>query len=63
MSIGRIALSIKNKLEFLNPLFLEILNESNKHNVPPGSESHFKGSFYFIFTSFYFTSLLFLSFS
>ncbi len=23
-------------------LHLEILNESNRHNVPPGSESHFK---------------------
>ena len=21
---------------------LEVINESNKHNVPPGSESHFK---------------------
>lgn len=22
--------------------FLEVINESSKHNVPPGSESHFK---------------------
>ena len=26
----------------LAPLYLEVLNESNNHNVPPGSESHFK---------------------
>jgi BolA protein len=26
----------------LNPLHLEVLNESHMHNVPPGSESHFK---------------------
>ena len=24
------------------PEHLEVLNESNQHNVPPGSESHFK---------------------
>ena len=26
----------------LNPVFLEVVNESHTHNVPPGSESHFK---------------------
>lgn len=26
----------------LDPLHLEVLNESSMHNVPPGSESHFK---------------------
>ena len=26
----------------LNPSYLEVLNESHTHNVPPGSESHFK---------------------
>lgn len=26
----------------LNPLHLEVINESSNHNVPPGSESHFK---------------------
>lgn len=26
----------------LTPEYLEVLNESNNHNVPPGSESHFK---------------------
>lgn len=26
----------------LNPDHLEVINESHMHNVPPGSESHFK---------------------
>lgn len=26
----------------LNPMHLEVINESHMHNVPPGSESHFK---------------------
>lgn len=26
----------------LNPVYLEVTNESHMHNVPPGSESHFK---------------------
>ncbi len=26
----------------LQPVYLEVTNESNMHNVPPGSESHFK---------------------
>ena len=26
----------------LQPLHLEVINESHMHNVPPGSESHFK---------------------
>jgi len=26
----------------LHPTFLEVVNESHKHSVPPGSESHFK---------------------
>lgn len=25
-----------------NPVFLEVINESHMHNVPEGSESHFK---------------------
>jgi BolA protein len=28
--------------ESLAPLHLEVINESHKHSVPPGSESHFK---------------------
>jgi len=26
----------------LQPEYLQVLNESHQHNVPPGSESHFK---------------------
>lgn len=28
--------------EAFNPQHLEVVNESSNHNVPPGSESHFK---------------------
>jgi len=35
--------NIETKLaEGLRPLHLEVVNESDQHNVPPGSESHFK---------------------
>ena len=34
---GRIESQLRGQLE---PEHLAILNESNKHNVPPGSESH-----------------------
>ena len=35
--------TIENKIkDSLAPVHLEVLNESNQHNVPPGSESHFK---------------------
>ena len=35
--------TIETKLaEALSPLHLEVINESGNHNVPPGSESHFK---------------------
>ncbi len=34
---------IENKItEALQPVYLEVANESHMHNVPPGSESHFK---------------------
>jgi BolA protein len=34
---------IQSKLdEALDPSVLEVVNESHMHNVPPGSESHFK---------------------
>ncbi len=34
---------IQSKLdEALDPSVLEVINESHMHNVPPGSESHFK---------------------
>ena len=35
--------TIERKLaEGLDALHLEVINESGQHNVPPGSESHFK---------------------
>ena len=35
--------SIENKLQSqLKPEFLQVENESHQHNVPSGSESHFK---------------------
>lgn len=34
---------IEHKLQqAMQPDFLEVVNESHLHNVPPGSESHFK---------------------
>lgn len=39
----RIQTAIESKLtSALSPLFLEVVNESHMHSVPPGSESHFK---------------------
>lgn len=40
-------MSLQEKIEqkiaaALPCMHLEVINESNKHNVPPGSESHFK---------------------
>jgi len=32
----------KKITDALAPEYLEVLNESHTHNVPPGSESHFK---------------------
>ena len=38
-----VAQRIERKLaESLRPDHLEVINESGNHNVPPGSESHFK---------------------
>ena len=35
--------NVESKLRAaLGPRHLEVINESYKHNVPPGSESHFK---------------------
>ncbi len=34
--------TIETKLQNLQPEFFEVINESHNHNVPPGSESHFK---------------------
>lgn len=33
---------IETKLQSLQPQFLEVTNESHKHKVPKGSESHFR---------------------
>ncbi|SEK65963.1 transcriptional regulator, BolA protein family [Colwellia chukchiensis] len=38
-----IAAVIEEKLlAAFSPLHLDVINESHQHNVPPGSESHFK---------------------
>lgn len=38
-----IEVSIRDKLTTgFSPEYLEVINESHMHNVPPGSESHFK---------------------
>lgn len=38
-----IAYQIEQKLmQAFTPSVLEVINESHQHNVPPGSESHFK---------------------
>lgn len=34
--------AIEAKLGALSPQLLRVENESHRHNVPPGSESHFK---------------------
>ena len=33
---------LEAKLEAFSPSHLEVINESGKHNVPAGSETHFK---------------------
>jgi len=33
---------IENKLRALQPRWVQVENESHKHNVPPGAQSHFK---------------------
>ncbi|WP_202864227.1 transcriptional regulator BolA [Arsenophonus endosymbiont of Aleurodicus floccissimus] len=34
---------IEEKLEYaFSPVYFMVLDESDKHNVPPGTESHFK---------------------
>ncbi len=39
----RVQATIENKLRAtLQPIYLEVVNESHMHSVPPGSESHFK---------------------
>lgn len=39
----KVQTNIEDKItQALQPEFLEVANESHMHNVPPGSESHFK---------------------
>jgi len=33
---------IENKLQSLEPIFVELVNESHNHSVPKNSETHFK---------------------
>ncbi|RLV59161.1 BolA/IbaG family iron-sulfur metabolism protein [Parashewanella curva] len=41
--IGPVAAKITEKLtQAFTPQYIDVLNESNRHNVPPNSESHFK---------------------
>lgn len=42
MSTGPIEAKIQECLQKLNPQHLQVVNESYMHNVPKGSESHFK---------------------
>ncbi|MBO6949382.1 MAG: BolA/IbaG family iron-sulfur metabolism protein [Rhodospirillales bacterium] len=38
-----VAATIEQKIaDAVDPVHLEVINESHMHNVPPGSESHFK---------------------
>lgn len=40
---GPVASTIESKLlQNLNPIHLDVINESYMHNVPKGSETHFK---------------------
>lgn len=42
-SVPPVEASIRGKLSTaFNPTFFDVINESYKHNVPKGSESHFK---------------------
>lgn len=46
-SAGSLNMSRKTRIEeflstALNPLHLDVLDESHMHSVPPGAESHFK---------------------
>ena len=45
--VGAKPLTVQAKIErkiraYLSPEYLDVINESHMHNVPPGSESHFK---------------------
>ena len=40
--MNSVSQNIKNKLVVLNPLHLDVVNESHRHSVPENSETHFK---------------------
>lgn len=40
--MGEIQNALHQALQSLQPVHLELVNESYMHSVPPGSESHFK---------------------
>lgn len=40
--MGPMQASLEQALQALAPIYLELINESHMHSVPPGSESHFK---------------------
>ncbi len=47
LEVVGVAMSVQQSLETklstgLSPLHLDVVNESRMHNVPPGSETHFK---------------------
>ena len=42
MNPGSVETAIRDSLQYLDPEHMEIFNESFMHNVPEGSESHFK---------------------
>lgn len=42
IALMNIQTSIEQKLKALEPAHLEVVNESHMHNVPEGSESHFR---------------------
>ena len=43
MEAGPIESALRSQLATLEPItWLQVINESRKHNVPAGSESHFK---------------------
>ncbi len=42
-NVGPVAQALRAKLtDAFSPSYLEVINESGNHNVPRGSESHFK---------------------
>ncbi|GGC88052.1 BolA family protein [Halopseudomonas salina] len=40
--MGEVQNALHQAMQSLQPVHLDLVNESHMHNVPPGSESHFK---------------------